>query len=310
MIIGLHDSELDYMPRKSFPNFALMKISSYHKKRGDKVNYWTPVSNINYDRVYSSKVFDFTPISPYLPANITIKGGTGYGIFDTLPDEVDAQYPDYSLYPTCDYAIGFLTRGCIRHCRWCVVPNKEGYIRPYRKWQDVVRQDSDKIVLMDNNILACEYGISQLEELSQSSFKIDLNQGMDARLVTREVADVLSKVKWIKYLRFSCDQKSQIESIYSCVENLREKGVNPYKIFVYCLITENLEDNLERIYSLRKLGNVTIYGMPEKNPSLGIMPKRWQNIMAQKYIYSGQWRTQNWEEWVEGHHFCFKKEVE
>ena len=97
-----------------------------------------------------------------------------------------------SIYPACDYAIGYLTRGCPNRCRWCIVPKKEGNIRPYRAWQDLVRQDTDKLVLMDNNILACDYGVEQLAGLIGSGYRIDLNQGMDARLVTPEVADILA----------------------------------------------------------------------------------------------------------------------
>lgn len=118
MIIGLHDSD-----NTGFPNYALMKISAWHKAKGDKVEWFMPL--VHYDKVYSSKVFTFTPEDPYLPEN-TVRGGTGYGIYDTLPDEIDAMYPDYSIYPDCHYAIGFLTRGCIRKCSWCIVPRKEG----------------------------------------------------------------------------------------------------------------------------------------------------------------------------------------
>lgn len=108
MNIALHDS--DYT---GFPNYALMKLSAYHKAQGDHVEWWIPM--VNYDRVYSSKIFTFSPVDQMLPPD-TIKGGTGYGILDELPPEVDTMFPDYSLYPDCDHAIGFLTRGCIRKC--------------------------------------------------------------------------------------------------------------------------------------------------------------------------------------------------
>ena len=90
MIIGLHDSD-----GTNFPNLALMKISAWHKQQGDAVEWWNPL--LAYDRVYSSKVFTFTPQCEYLPPN-TIKGGTGYGILSELNAEVDAMKPDYSIY--------------------------------------------------------------------------------------------------------------------------------------------------------------------------------------------------------------------
>lgn len=306
MKIALHDAEMDHFGTiHKFPNFALMKLSAYHKQRGDQVEWFNPINSRSYDRIYSSKVFDFTPENPYLP-EYAIRCGTGYGIFEDLPDEIDEQFPDYSIYPFCHHAIGFLTRGCIRNCRWCLVPKKEGYIHKYREWQDVVRQGSDELLLMDNNILACEFGIGQLEELSETKIKLDLNQGMDARLVTNDIAKILAKINWKKYIRFSCDQLSQIEPVIQCAELLEKNGLKTYRLFIYCLLTKDREDNLKRIYAMRKIKNATVYGMPEKNPALGIMPDHWQNVMAQKYIYSGQWRTIDWPEWEQQHPYYFK----
>ena len=240
MNIGLHDAEMEHIRHKSFPNYALMKISAWHKAQGDVVEWWNPLKQ--YDWVYSSKVFDFTPDNPYLPEN-TIRGGTGYEdvpIWQQLRPEVDRLFPDYSIYPACDYAIGYITRGCPNNCRWCLVPAKEGEIKPYRSWRQLVRLDSPKLVLMDNNILACDFGISQLESLVGSGYAIDLNQGMDARLVDEHIAEILSKLKWLKYIRFSCDQIPQIEAIVKTVSLLQKQGVKPYRIFVYLLVTQEI----------------------------------------------------------------------
>lgn len=295
MRIGLHDSEMDTLKHKTFPNLALMKISAYHKSLGDAVEWWQPLSS--YDIVYSSKVFDFTPENPYLPPN-TIKGGTGYGLYDELPSEIDSMFPDYSIYPKCDYAIGFITRGCIRQCRWCVVPRKEGKIHSYSKWQDIVRKDTDKVVLMDNNILACDYGISQLNELSHTNYKLDLNQGMDARLVTDEIAKILSQINWIKYIRFSCDTIPQIEHILKTAELLQERGVKPYRLFIYLLVTSDLENASYRVEQLKKLKGITIYAQAERNERLGIVPNPLQLEFTQRYIYGGKFRTETWEEYT------------
>lgn len=89
MRIAIHDAEADHFGTfDKFPNYALMKISAYHKSIGDSVEWFVPLDAYSYDRVYSSKVFDFTPESPYLPEG-TIKGGTGYGIFEDLPSEIE-----------------------------------------------------------------------------------------------------------------------------------------------------------------------------------------------------------------------------
>lgn len=306
MKIGLHDAEREYLKNKHFPNYALMKISAWHKTQGDTVEWWNPLCR--YDRVYSSKVFDFTPVDPYLPEN-AVRGGTGYRdipMDKTLPLEVDDMFPDYSIYPECDYAIGYLTRGCPNNCRWCIVPKKEGGIKPYRSWKELVRQDTDKLVLMDNNILACKYGISQLEGLIGSGYRIDLNQGMDARLVTEQVADILSRLSWIRFIRFSCDQKSQIEPVKHTVELLAERGVRPYRIFIYLLVTENVQDASERVEALKVYKGINLYAQAERNERLGIIPNGVQLEFQQRYVYSGRYRQETWEQYCKRKKFAVK----
>ena len=296
MKIGLHDSEKEYLKRKTFPNYALMKISAYHKSIGDTVEWWNPLEK--YDRVYSSKIFDFTPKNPYLPPD-TIKGGTGYNIHSVLPDEIEICFPDYTIYPECDYAIGYITRGCPNKCRWCIVPQKEGNIKPYRAWQELVRPDNNKLVLMDNNILACEYGIEQLESLIDSGYQIDLNQGMDARLVTDRIAEILSKIKWIKYIRFSCDTTAQIKAIENASALLMKYGVKPYKMFIYLLVTADVDNAAYRVEQLKKLRGITIYAQAERNERKGIIPNKLQLEFAQRYVYSGKYRKETWQEYCD-----------
>lgn len=299
MNIALHDAEADHFKTfDKFPNFALMKLSAWHKAQGDNVEWWIPVMTPFYDKIYSSKVFEWTPVNEMLP-DTAIKGGTGYGLFNNLPDEIDAMFPDYSIYPSCDYAIGFITRGCINKCRWCGVPKKEGYLKPYSKWQDIVRTDTNKLTLMDNNILASTYGVSQLEELSHTDYRIDINQGMDARLVTDDIADILSKIKWQHYMRFSVDSQAQINAVIQTAEKLMSRGMKGSKIFLYCLITQDIEESLSRVYAMRDIPNVSLYGMPERNPSQNIMPNKDMLDIAQRYIYSGQWRKMSYDEWKE-----------
>lgn len=307
MRIAIHDADAEHLNRKDkFPNYALMKISAYYKSQGHTVEWFNAMEAAFYDKIYSSKVFDFTPENPYLPEH-TIKGGTGYGMYTELPKEIDDMFPDYSIYPECDYAIGFLTRGCPNKCAHCYVPQKEGDIKPYRKWQDVVRQDTKKLVLCDNNILACPHGVQQLRELAETDYKIDINQAMSVFTITPEIADILAKIKWQKYIRFAVDCKAQIQGVYKAAELLKQRGVPNSRLFLYCLITEDLEDDLERIYAMRKLESVSLYGMPYKDQRKGIMPKHWQNIMARNWIYTGQWRKIDWDEWVNTHQGYFQR---
>lgn len=302
MRIGLHDADAEYR-KSTFPNYALMKISAYHKAHGDAVEWWQPILTNTYDVIYSSKVFDFTPDNPYLPPS-AIRGGTGYkdvSINQQLPPDIDDTYPDYSIYPKCDYAIGYVTRGCPNRCPWCVVPAKEGDIAPYRTWKQIVRPDSNKLVLMDNNILACEYGVEQLESMIGSGYAIDLNQGMDARQVDDRIATILARLEWIRFIRFSCDQISQIEPIMRTAERLEKHGKKPYHLFIYLLVTKDVEDAAYRVEQLKKLRGINIYAQAERNERKGIIPNLLQKEFAQRYIYGGCYRKERWEEYLKRH---------
>ena len=270
MKIGLHDSD-----RTGFPNLALMKLSAYHKAQGDTVEWWIPM--IQYDRVYSSKVFTFTPEEPMLPTD-TIKGGTGYGIYDDLPDEVDTIYPDYTIYPDCKHAIGFLTRGCIRACPWCVVPKKEGRIRTYSTWKEIKRPDSRDIVFMDNNVLACEHGINQIKDMIGQDVRVDFNQGLDARLITPEVAELLSKLKWIRFIRMSCDTDAMLDVVLRAIHLLEKNGVKPYRVFVYLLV-QDVASAEKRALALRKAG-AEVFAQPYRDFEKNIEPTREQKAFA------------------------------
>ena len=108
MKIGLIDVDGHH-----FPNLALGKISRYHKRQGDSVEWYDPFEH--YDKVYMAKVFTFTQEYEYfINADEVEKGGTGYDIHITLPDFIDRLQPDYSIYNNVDNktAYGFLTRGC------------------------------------------------------------------------------------------------------------------------------------------------------------------------------------------------------
>jgi phage tail protein X len=248
MKIGLIDID-----GHNFPNIALMKISAYHKKMGDNVN-WVTIEN--YERTYMSKVFTFTPDFLHGFGNYgeIIKGGTGFKMTDNLPSHIDKLCPDYSIYPQFKSAYGFLTRGCPNKCSWCVVPSKEGNIQPYADIEDFL-QGRKEAVLMDNNVLAHEHGLQQIEKIIKLGIKVDFNQGLDARIIAKDksIAKLLSKVKWSRYLRLACDTKKQIPYIEKALLNLNEFGFKNYRVFVYVLV-KDIQDSLERIEFLKKKG--------------------------------------------------------
>jgi hypothetical protein len=275
MKIGLIDVD-----GRHFPNLALMKLSAHHKACGDRVewvNYFE-----KYDTVYMSKVFTFTPdVTTCINAGEVVRGGTGYGMYNELPLEIDAICPDYSIYPQFEHAYGFLTRGCIRNCPWCIVPKKEGYIIPYCFIDDVL-QGRKSAVLMDNNILAHPWGLEQIERIIKLGCRVDFNQGLDARLVTDEVACMLAKVRWIQYIRFALDTKIQLDPLDSAISKLNRygvpNGVPNSKIFVYVLL-HNLQDSYDCLAVCKNM-KVKPFAQPYRNLTPNQIIPQWQRDMA------------------------------
>ena len=130
----------------NFPNLALMKLSAYYKKQGCNVSFYDKFKQFYYNKVYASKVFNFTP--DFAGGAHVEKGGSGYDLYRKLPEDIEHTCPDYKLY-NLDYSLGFTTRGCIRKCDFCIVPQKEGDLKAHADIKEFLRHD--KLVLMDNN---------------------------------------------------------------------------------------------------------------------------------------------------------------
>ena len=273
MKIGLLD--IDGM---NYPNLALMKISAYHKAIGDDVS-WCLMGE--YDRTYISKVFTFNKehISPFADYGEIIKGGTGYNL-DELPNHIDKLQPDYSIYPQFKSAYGFLTRGCPNKCSWCIVPKKEGNIRPYMDIEEIA-QDRKEVVLMDNNVLASDWGLQQIEKAIKLNLKLDFNQGLDARLISNniEIAELLAKIKWIQYIRLACDSDSMISIVINTMNLLISKGISKWKFNIYLLLNKDIKSAYKRAIAIKNTG-ATIIPQPYRDFTPNQIIPQWQKDFA------------------------------
>lgn len=278
----------------NFPNLPLMKLSTWHKKHGDNVDWYEPLTAWYEppDIVYMSKVFTFTPDYPHpINARKIIKGGTGYFYpngGNPLNEDVEHCYPDYSLYPELckNTAYGFLTRGCPRCCEFCIVESKEGNYS--RKVADLSEfwHGQKNIVLLDPNMFACKDWRDLSQQLIDSNAWIDVSQGCDIRLMNEEKASYIKQMK-VKRIHFAWDRYGDKNKIIPKFQMFKRiTGWDKRKMVVYVLTNYNTthEQDLERIYTLRELGywpDVRIFEK-EKLPRGHITRKlqRWCNARA------------------------------
>lgn len=306
MRIGLIDVD-----GHNFPNLALMRISAYHKARGDEVEWWY-TEFIHYNVVYMSKVFSsaYSPdIPPPTNCDKVIRGGTGYQIhlvngkevYDTktdtkLPDEIEKTFPDYSIYPQFNFAVSMTTRGCPRGCPFCHVAMKEG--RCSVKVADVKDfwNGQKEIRVLDANITACAEKRNLLRQYKETGAIIDFTQGLDIRLLNDDDIADINEMR-LRGIHFAWDNpREDLEGAFRRYAGKAKHKPHGHYGAVYCLTNYNstIEEDLRRIYTLRDLGfapYVMIYDKPHAPKEI----KRLQRWCNNKWIFKSTSRFEDYK---------------
>lgn len=297
MKIGLYDVD-----SHNFPNLPLMKLSAYHKARGDRVEFINFLEH--YDIVYVSKVFgdEYSQMNgTCINADKIVYGGTGFAIeiengkevYDKskdnpLPYEIEHMFPDYSLYPdlTKNKAYGFLTRGCCNACEFCIVSEKEGIcsvkVADLSEWWNGQKE----IILLDANILACKQRKKLLQQLIDSKAKVDFNQGLDARFITPDIAEMLKQIKTKSYhlaFDFMRNEKQIIKGLKTFVDIVKPNERNAM-VYVLTNFNTTFEEDYYRVKKIQELGLTPDIRVYRKNtaPKLIRDLQRWCN---NRYVY-------------------------
>lgn len=276
------------------PNLALMKLSMFWKLQGSTVLLNPPVLD-GHEAIAGSVVFDQDKpkaaqvLALYPHAEI---GGNAWDATKKLPPEVECLPPDYALYPPDHFAklakgiktkekryakslaltqsaIGFSSRGCIRRCTFCQVPKAEGLLRQHTPVQELVRPDSNRLILLDNNLCADPLALDKLAWLADQKVIVDICQGLDMRLMTPELADALGRVKHAGYVHSAWDS---VKTEKQTLEGLSTLGkhVRPYRLMFYVLVgfDSTEEEDLHRVRTLDGPG-VSPYIMPYNQNAAG-----------------------------------------
>jgi len=278
------------------PNLALMKISAWHKLQGDTVGF----DVADPDKVYISCIFSWNRplalgIAKMFDCDVEIGG---YGVNGMkLPDEIEHIRPDYSLYGI-HYSMGYLTRGCIRRCPFCNVWRMEGNIREHAPLDEFLHPEHKKVMLLDNNLLTSEHSVELLRELQQRKLKVCFTQGLDVRLMTREIAKILSKIDFRstsfreKRLYIAWDRMEDEDEVMKGIKILTESGIKPRQIMCYMLTCYNttLEEDMYRFNRLCECGvDPFVMRYNRKGNRIDREFSRWVNKRWYKVLSFDRW---------------------
>jgi len=280
----------------TYPPLGLLKLASYHRAIGDNINYVrgidVSVASMEFDKIEITSLFTYAwePVHKAIRYyhNIFPKAEIEVGgIYATLmPDHIKSTFPFVKVFkglhpqaenyvPAYDIlkkvdkwkdwnkSILFSSRGCIRKCPFCIVPKMEGKYRAiYRSVMDFVYPGHKTLVLWDNNFLVSPFAKEILTELIEHKIKPDLNQGIDARLMTDEIAELLVKAK-PETIHMAYDWVNERPYIYRAVEMLSKKGYSRREMIFYTLYNfydpvhkhgDTPDDFLKRLKDLMQLG--------------------------------------------------------
>jgi hypothetical protein len=251
-----------------------MKIAGYHRAKGDDVDWAFHFEH--YDRIYKAKVFSFTPDDDTADdADEIIKGGTGYDIASRLPDEIEAwRNPDYSIYGF-PFSIQFYSRGCIRHCPFCLVHDKEGYIRPVEPME--LNPIGKWIEVLDNNFFANPEWREAIRHLKAQGQPVNFH-GVDIRIMDSEQAEALNGLRLKRNIHIAWDLP-QVD----LADKLREivKIIPSRKLTCYVLVGFNStpQQDLYRLRTLKKLG-ITPFVQPYRDFENKTKPSQYAKDIA------------------------------
>lgn len=283
MRVGLIDID------SKMPNLALMKISKYYKEHKAKAELTSPLFADQYDFIWASKIFTYTEL-PIFKCNAI--GGSGVDLKTTLPEYIEDRFPDYNLYPNMDYSLGFTTRGCIRKCLFCVVPEKEGKIKAVNDIYGIWNDKHKTIKLLDNNILALPDHFEKIaKQIIKEKLIVDFNQGLDHRLLNDDNISLLKQMRHIHY-RFSFDNINQEKTVLKSIKLLNKHKINFSTWYVLVGFDSTFEQDLYRLNLLKKENQrayVQIYDFKD-DPQLKQLA-RWGN---QRHLFANM----TWEDFL------------
>jgi hypothetical protein len=269
------------------PNLALMKLSAWHKSQGNEIGFDVQDPEVvSVSVIFTTNKAQAAGLRTMFPNANVEYGGSGWDLKSFLPIYIERIKPDYDLYPST-YSQGFTTRGCVRKCEFCVVPEKEGKIHINQHPSEFHDDRFNTCMIMDNNLLGLRDWFKVVADwFIESKVKMKSPQGWDARLLTEESAGILKDIKHEGGLHFAWDNIKDEEKIVSSVKLLKDAGFNlkhDISYFVLSGFNTTFEQDLYRCNKLKELG-VNSFVMPYHKKD-----KRINNL--------ARWANRRWLYW-------------
>jgi hypothetical protein len=294
------------------PNLALMRIAAFHRELGDEVELKVvgniyALQNTLYenrpDKVYASAIFTRSRyLAEFLSAmrEDAVIGGTGWDLGTLEQRGIMTRATDYSIYPLFRQSLGFTQRGCRLKCEFCIVPKKEGAVKPEATIAEIWRGAPwpKELLLLDNDFFGQPNWRDRIAEIRDGGFKVSFNQGINARCLTDEAAEAIASVNYrddsmkVKRIYTAWDSKGDEERLFAGLVRLVKYGVKPDHIMVYMLCGfwpgETQADREYRRVRLREFG-ARPYPMPyTRTPEI---------VGFQRWIIGAYDKRFSWEHW-------------
>ena len=280
--------EPDYYSQ--YPPLGLLKLSTYHKNIGDTtelVHGTDPAISQEPDVIYITSLFTwawqpvwkavafYSSLFPHselwlgglyaslMPEHAALSGVHPSHIFKGVFREAEELLPDYGLVPEwnrkSNASIVFSSRGCIRNCPFCAVPSLEGKINSSKTTiKHLIWPGHKEVIFFDNNFFAGPYWERILDDVEELGLRVDFNQGIDARLISRQVAKRIARLNVDKVVRLSYDYKEMGCSVKKATDFLKSEGISGRNILVYALynFTDDPQDFFNRMSDILAWGTV------------------------------------------------------
>ena len=263
------------------PNLALMQLSAWHKQKGDITGFDIEDPDIVYvSCIFTKNADQARGITTLYPDAQVVLGGSGVDLKLQLPASAQKVKPDYDLYPKAKYSLGFTTRGCIRNCPFCIVPEKEGKLK---RWQHISEFHDNRfksVVCLDNNMTAdLEWFFENTDWVLEHNLKFNAIQGLDIRLMSPEIAARIKELKWDGCIHFAWDNIKDEQAIRSGIQMLQDVGVNTRQNVNFYVLTgfsSTFAEDLYRCETLKSLRTGAFVMQYQKTPETQALA-RWAN---------------------------------